>query len=84
MFIFSGSPLQTYPVSSGVRGPCLEVAGWSGSAEVGRCRQCLEAGKLSVWTDYEPPALDFESVLSCRTRTEQEKKTGMEISVKSI
>lgn len=48
-----------YPVCSrGVSGPGLGVAAWFGSAGVGRCRQCLEAGKLSVWTDYEPPALD--------------------------
>lgn len=42
----------------GARGP---------RAGAGRCRQCWEAGKLSVWKDYVPPALDFESTLSCRS-----------------
>lgn len=34
---------------------------------VGRCRQCSEAWKFSVWTDYEPPAPDCESTQSCRS-----------------
>lgn len=66
---------ETYPVCSrGVGGPGPEAAGWFGSAGVGRCRQCLEAGKLSVWTDYEPRALDSESTQSCRSEREREEE----------
>lgn len=52
----------------GVWGPAAQ---WFGSAGVGRCRQCLEAGKLSVWKDYGPLALDSESTQSCRSERER-------------
>lgn len=68
---------DTYPVCSWGRwSPGQEAAGWCGSAGVGRCRQCLEAGKLSVWTDYEPPALDSESTQSCRTGEWERRRGG--------
>lgn len=54
------------------------AAQWFGSAGVGRCRQCLEAGKLSVWTDYGPLALDSESTQSCRSERERKRGRGGE------
>ena len=44
--------------------------------EAGRCKQCWEAGKLSVWIDYEPQALWTGSAQSCQS--EEEDKRGAE------
>lgn len=56
-----------------VWGPGMEAAVWFGSSGVGRCKQCLEAGKILVWTNYEPLALGSWSALNCRSERQRKR-----------